>query len=222
VDSSDLKREKLKLLKDSQAALSLFYDFQRILKAAKYNNFLVLLDEFEYIPTLTTPKVTVILDTFRTIFDYYGISESTNPGTLAKVIFVFAISPGGWERIKGLEASAIKRTGGGGIAPFLDRISPVDIIHLKPLTPNEIVDLIALRLQKHRTVKGKALKRLYPFTPKCVKLIAEITQGVPRRVLQYGSILLEDAAKKRKKIITSKYAKKVLEELNLYAEPDLL
>lgn len=218
VEASDLRKEKLKLLKNSQGALSLFFDFQRILKAAKYNNFLMLLDEFEYIPTLTTPKVTVILDTFRTIFDYYGVSESTEPGKMAKVIFVFAISPGGWERIKELESSTLKRTGGGGIAPFLDRISPVDIIQLKPLTPREVADLIAFRLHKHRTGKGKKLKRLHPFTPKCIRLIAEISQGVPRRALQYCSILLEDAAKNRRKIITSGYAKKVLEELNLYTE----
>jgi hypothetical protein len=218
VDRTDLKKEGLRQLKTSEDALTLLHDFQKILKASKYDNFLVLLDEFEYIPTLATTKVTVILDTFRAIFDHYGVSESSEPGAMAKIVFVFAISPGGWERIRELESSSIKRTGGGGIAPFLDRVSPVDIVNLKPLTPKETADLIAFRLKAHRKAGTENLSRLHPFTPKCVRFIAEVTQGVPRRTLQYCSILLEDASKKKKKIITSQYAKRVLEKLNLYAE----
>ena len=137
---------------------------------------------------------------------------------MAKIIFLFAISPGGWERIKELVSSAIKRTGGGRIAPFLDRVSPIDIVTLKPLSPKETADLVAFRLQAHRTRKGKDLPRLRPFTPKCIRFIAEVTQGVPRRTLQYCSILLDHAVRKKRRIITSKYAKQVLEELNLYTE----
>jgi hypothetical protein len=218
VTASELKASGLKTLKDSQTALEILFDFQRILKAAGYNNFLILLDEFEYIPTLSTPKVTIILDTFRNIFDRYGILESREPNTLAKIVFVFAISPGGWERMKDLEASAVKRTGGGGIAPFMDRISKIDVINLNPLTPKEVEDLVKYRLEKHRIKGEKVPHPLFPFTKECVEFIASVSQGVPRVVLQYCGILLEDAAEKGKEEITLEYAKEVLTELGLYEE----
>jgi len=219
VTASELKSAGLRTIRDSQTALELLYDFQRILKAAGYNNFLIFLDEFEYIPTLSTPKVTIILDTFRGIFDQYGLSESREPNKTAKVVFVFAISPGGWTKIKELEASAIKRTGGGGLAPFMDRVNPIDIINLSPLSPKETGELIAFRLEKHRVKGTKIPHPLYPFTEKCIEFIAEISQGVPRRVLQFCSILLEDAAEKGKEKITLTYAKKVLKELKIYVKP---
>jgi hypothetical protein len=219
VTTSELKTSGLRTIKDSQTALELLFDFQKILKAAGYNNFLILLDEFEYIPTLSTPKVTVVLDTFRNIFDQYGVFESREPNTMAKMVFVFAISPGGWERIKELEASAIKRTGGGGLAPFMDRVNRIDVIYLSALSLKEIEDLIVYRLEKHR-VKGERVPQpLYPFTKQCIEFIANISQGVPRRVLQLCSILLEDAAEKGKGKITPEFAKKVLKELGLYEEP---
>jgi len=215
MNASDIRKVGLVNIRDSQTALELLFDFQKILKAAGYNNFLILLDEFEYIPTLSTPKVTIILNTFRTIFDHYGVVESREPNTMAKVVFVFAISPGGWRRINELEASAIKRTGGGGIAPFLSRVNPIDIINLGPLTPDEIKELIEYRLQEHRIKTRKVPHPLYPFTEECIRFISEKSQGVPRRALQFCGIILEDAYEKGVEKITSKYAKRVLEELNL-------
>jgi len=219
VSGSEVRAAGLKTIRDSQTALGVLFDFQKILKAAGYNNFLILLDEFEYIPTLSTPKVTVILDTFRNVFDQYGLSESRESGKTAKIVFVFAVSPGGWERIKELEASAIKRTGGGGFAPFMDRVNPIDIISLNPLNPKETVDLIAYRLKKHMAKRVKISQSLYPFTKECIEFVAEASQGVPRDALRFCGILLEDAAEKGKEKITLEYAKKVLKELNLYVEP---
>ena len=215
VSGSELRTAGLRTVKDSQTALGLLFDFQRILKAVGYNSFLILLDEFEYIPTLSTIKVTIVLDTFRNIFDYYGVSESREPNMMAKMVFVFAVSPGGWQRIKELETSAIKRTGGGGLAPFMDRVNPIDVIDLGPLSPKETGDLIAYRLEKHRVKGAKIPRPLYPFTEKCIEFIAEISHGVPRRVLQLCSILLEDAAEKGKEEITLTYAKKVFKELKI-------
>lgn len=218
---SELKAAGLRTVKDSQVALDLLFDFQGILKAADYNNFLIILDEFEYIPTLSTSRVTVVLDTFRSIFDQYGISESRESNKLAKIVFLFAISPGGWQRIKDLESSAIKRTGGGGLAPFMDRINPIDIITLSPLSPKEIRELIKNRLEKHRIVDEKVPDSLYPFAKESVDFVAEISQGVPRRALQLCGILLEDSAEKSKAKITLKQAKKVLGDLGLYTEPKI-
>ena len=56
---------------------------------------------------------------------------------------------------------------------------------------------------------------LYPFTEECIRFISEKSQGVPRRALQFCGIILEDAYEKGVEKITSKYAKRVLEELNL-------
>jgi hypothetical protein len=214
VNTSELRGTGLRPIRDATSAISCLFDFQVILKKAGYNNLLIMLDEFEYIMHFSPSRITAILNTLREIFDNYGISESRNPGRMAKIVFLFAISPGGWNALGDLERSAMRRTGGGGIAPFMRRVSAIDIITLLPLSPEGIVELLKLRLSEHR--KSKVSNLLHPFTPEAALLIGEIAEGVPSKALDYAGIVIEVASERRMERIDVADVKEILGELYLY------
>jgi len=199
-------------LSSSPQVLELFFDFLRAIKLAGYDNFLLLLDEFEYITAvLGDVRITQVLNTFREIFDHCGYYK---PGQIANPVFFFAISPGGWERLKDLERSARKRTGGGGIAPFMERVSLRDIIQLKPFAFEDTKQLVKLRLEEFRT--KKVADPFYPFTEKCIEYVHGLSFNKPRNVIQYCGILLEDALDESLKRIDATDAKRILKKYGIY------
>lgn len=214
----DIKSFGLKSgIKDSSTALRYLFDFQRILKASGYDNFLVMLDEFEYvISTLGEKKITHVLNTFKEVFDQFSLSEGREPGRMTKIVFLFASSPGGWERLIRLVKTSEKKTGGGGIAPFYDRINSLDFITLAPFSLEDTKELIKSRLDIHRA--NKPPDPFFPFTNESIELIHELGERVPRKILEYCDILLEEAAEQGLKRITAMDAKKILEKFRLYPQ----
>ncbi|MFX0135552.1 MAG: BREX system ATP-binding domain-containing protein [Candidatus Hodarchaeota archaeon] len=204
-------------LKDSPTAMSYFFNFLKVLKQAEYDSMLILLDEFEYIMnTQGEKKITQILNTFKEIFDDFGLYEGREQGQRAKVIFFFAISPGGWEKLLDLRRTSVKKTGGGGIAPFLDRISNKDIIGLKPFYEEDTFELVRLRLEENRT--NTPQNPFFPFTNACIKLVYSVSENNPRHILEYCGILLEDALDVGLSEIDEKSAKEILGKYGIDAE----
>jgi len=196
-------------LSDSPTGIELFFDFLRAIKFAGYDNFLMLVDEFEYITSvLGEKKITQVLNTFRQIYDDFGIYDRRCNNNLAKPIFMFAISPGGWDSLRELDETARKKTGGGGIAPFMERISNKDIISLEAFSLEDSLELVQLRLSEARTKEIK--NPLSPFTKKCIEFVHKVSFNKPRNVLQYCKILLEDASEEGVKEIDVTDAKKIL------------
>jgi hypothetical protein len=212
-ESVNEEGEKLSIrpVKASEEAKAIFFAFLRVMKMAVYNNLLIILDEFEYVMTLSTSRITVILQTLREIFDEY----SRQPQNLAKVVIFFTTSPGGWDKLRQLEVSQVKRTGGAGIVPFRQRIDPRDVISLSPLTLDETEELIRIRLKAYRNDKVK--DELQPFTEKAIEVIFRASQGVPRLALVYASIILDYATERHIRSITAKDALDPLVKLNLYS-----
>ena len=206
-------------LSDSPTGLKLFFDFLKAIRMAGYASFLLLLDEFEYIPSiLGEKKITQILNTFREIFDSFGMHEDLEPGMYANPIFIFAASPGGWTRLEKLEKDALKKTGGGGIAPFMERINKKDIIDLKPFSLDKTMELVKLRLSE---VRVKPMNDpFFPFTEDCIKYIHEASLNKPRNVIQYCKILIEDALEKEIKRIDVKKAKSILDGYGISSESE--
>jgi hypothetical protein len=202
----------LKTIRTSEEAKVVFREFLRVLRLANYDNLLIILDEFEYIMTQSASRITVILQTLREIFDEYSIQ----PERLAKVVIVFTVSPGGWERLSNLEVSQTKRTGGAGIVPFRQRIDPRDIIALSSLSPSEVEEMIAIRLTAHRLARPPT--PIHPFTKGAIRVISEASNGVPRIALVYASILLDNTIEKNLKEISESDAKRILKEMNVYVE----
>lgn len=199
---------------DSQTGISLFYDFLRVVKLAEYSSFLVLVDEFEYIATLGEKKITQILNTFREIYDKFGAYDAKHNGVIANPIFVFATSPGGWHTLNDLTQAAIRKTGGGGIAPFMERVNPRDMVTLGPFSLENTIELLTNRLSEVR--EGTVKDDLYPFDRGAVDYIHRLSFNKPRNVIQYCGILLEDAAQEELAKIDASTAEEILKKYGIY------
>ena len=204
-------------LSDSPMGIEFFFDFLRAIKLAEYDSFLLLIDEFEYITSvLGEKKITQILNTFRQIYDDFGVYHRRFSAKVAKPIFMFAISPGGWDSLEELDKAARKKTGGGGIAPFMERISKKDMISLKAFSQGDSLELVKLRLGEARIKKIE--DPLLPFTKECIQYVHRLSFNKPRNVIQYCRILLEDSLEKGIMEIDLKAAKGILGKYNISIE----
>jgi len=201
---------------DSPTSLALFFDFLRMINRAGYNNFLVLVDEFEYLAAQGEKKIIQILNTFREIFDDFGDYNKRYAGAIAKPHFLFATSPGGWDRLTDLETALTKKIGGAGIAPFMRRLSKRNMITLEAFTKENTLELVKTRLSETRT---KELKDpLFPFTTGAIEHVHAVSLYRPGNVIQYCGILLEDALNEGLENIGEKDAKKILQKYGIVSK----
>lgn len=146
-----------------------FHNFLKFLKHAEIENIYLLIDEFEYVVTVYNQKqIDAILYFFKEIYDEYG----NNPDSLAKTIFIIAMTPGCWEFLTNMEA----RKGGGGIIPWMDRVNPkINKIELLPLSEKNTEILLVDRIKENRTNHAETLPhKSWPFiSPEFFKVIYE-------------------------------------------------
>jgi len=215
--SSDIKKIGLgKMIKDSPKILSIFYDFLRIIKSKKYEHMLILLDEFEYmIDIQSNVKVSRILATFRIMFDDIGYIFQNEPKKMASMVFVFAITPGGWGKLGQLEKKAVEGSGGGGVAPFMQRLRADSYVQLKPFSLDDVKQLFRIRLKKHRLPNSPERNVYYPFTEDTIKYIQEKGMNNPRFILQLASLILDDAIKEKLHIINESDAINIINKYPL-------
>lgn len=202
-------------LSDSPTGLTVYFEWLKYVALAGYHTFLVLIDEVEYIAVQSEAKVSQILNTFREIFDRGAVRVQEEPERSAKTVFVLAVSPGGWDRLKDLEAASIRKTGGAGIAPFMERISPRDRIDLPPFTLDDTQELVRKRLAG--AALGARRTTIEPFTDDAIRYVHEAAFRKPRNVIQYCAIILEDAVQEGLNQITFQEAKRILAKYGIQA-----
>ena len=110
--------------------------------------------------------------------------------------------------MKGLERAAVRKTGGGGIAPFMERVSPRDTIDLVPFSGADTKELVKQRLAMFRTQETE--NPLDPFAEDAVEYVHSVSFNKPRNVIQYCGILLEDALIEGLERITGEDAARLL------------
>lgn len=201
---------------DSPTSLALFFDFLRVINQGGYNNFLVLVDEFEYLAAQGEKKIIQILNTFRQIFDDFGDYGKSYKEAVAKPHFMFATSPGGWERLTELETALTRKIGGAGIAPFMRRLSKRNMMTLDPFTKEKTLELVRLRLSEERIKEPK--DPLFPFTEGAIEHVHSVSLYRPGNVIQYCGILLEDALENSLEKIDEKDARKILNKYGIVAK----
>lgn len=206
---SELKKIGMRqALQDSHTGLNLFFEWLRLIGLAGYHTLLVLTDEFEYIAqVLSEIRVSQVLNTFREIFDR-STQLATDQVTAAKPVFVFAASPGGWERLTQLAEASMKKAGGAGIAPFMRRLNPRDQIDLGPFSLEDTKELVRLRLDRCRA--ETPTEPFSPFTEEAIDYVHSTSFNKPANVIQYCSILLEDALLEKLDRITAEDAERLL------------
>lgn len=210
-------------LNASDKALNYLNQFLVLLKQIGYSSLVVLLDEFEYVVTVYSPrKVNQMMHMFRHIYDEFA--ESRSKGfTPANLIFVIAITPTGWDDLTNLEkpSSIPVKSGGAGVTPWLNRIQPIrgrNVFELKPFDKKETEMLVIARLQKKRG-EARVPYNTFPFvTPPFIDLLYEQTKGVPKDVLQICDLVIAVALEKELKEINAENGKEILKTYHLYRE----
>lgn len=204
-----------KILSKSSQGLKILYDFQKVLKLAGYDNLVILIDEFEYVVNVYSEKqVTTILHTFKEIYDEFIRVTTKKPKSIANLIFIIAMTPKGWDFLVETEAKLIKKTGGGGITPWMERIRPEEFtIYLDPLSKSSATELIKDRINRKRLSYMKPPYKTFPFIhPEFFNVIYKSSEGIPRFILRYSDIVLDHAQNEGIKEITGEYAEKVLKK----------
>lgn len=199
-----------RMIRSSERALRIYYNFLRLIKYANYDHMLLLLDEFEYVIGIQSSRqITKILATFRSMFDDIG-SMYKSQNSIASVVIVFAISPGGWHTLTELERTLVEKTGGGGVAPFMQRLRWDSYAALEPFSVEDTKELIKIRLAAHRLGEERPANEFYPFTEEAIEYLHEKGQRTPRTILQLAGIVLEDAIRGNLKKIEREDAKTIL------------
>jgi|APSaa5957512535_1039671.scaffolds.fasta_scaffold07575_6 hypothetical protein len=192
----------------SADALQVFHNFLKFLKHAEIEDVYLLIDEFEYVVTVYNQKqIDAILYFFKDIYDKYG----DTPDSLAKTIFIIAMTPGCWDFLTNME----ERKGGGGIIPWMDRVNPkINKIELLPLSEKETESLLMQRIDKNRTTHaGKLPNKAWPFvSPEFFKIIYEKSGGKPRKSLKYCDHVFDCGIQENVAEFDGEYTTKILEQ----------
>ncbi len=202
-------------LRTPDAMVGALFEVLKLMTRAEYTTLLVLVDEFEFIRAQLGDKAVVaVLDALRSIFDEFAAIKKE----AAKIVFVFGVSTQAWDKIMDLDASLRVKTGGGGIAPFTERILPSDRVTLHPWSEEATLQLVRSRLEEVRD--SDSANPWAPFTESAVRYVHKISQQKPRLVLQNCFMVLEEAANdENAKTIDAELAKKVLERFNVATAP---
>jgi hypothetical protein len=201
----------------------LIFGLQFILASNRKRAFLWLIDEFEYVLVLSKPKLSQLAQTLRELYDHQTEFENEfGPNASAKIIFVFATSPSGWQRLALVAEGAGMRAGltgtaGVGVAPFHRRVSPTHIIDIDPLSRADTRKLIEVRMKS----REKDVKPPYiPFTEDFITYIYEMSKGRPNELVMLCDVIFLEAQAQKLSAVDQKRAKDILLKLGLRAEPE--
>lgn len=206
--------------RDGQA---LIFGLQFALANDRKRALLWLIDEFEYILVLSKPKLSQLAQTLRELYDRQSDFEKEyGTGTSAKIIFILATSPTGWERLattaegSGMRAG-LSGTAGVGVAPFHRRVSSSNIINLGPLSRRETRQLIEARMNS----RDKAVDPVYiPFTDDYISYVYLLTKGRPDEIVKYCDIVFLEAQRLGLMEVDEQAARKILLELGIRDKPE--
>jgi len=210
-------------LNESEKALRYLNQFLVLLRHVGYNSLVVLVDEFEYVVTVYSPrKVNQMMHIFRHIYDEFAESKmkGLNP---ANLIFVIAVTPTGWDDLTNFEkATSIPiKTGGAGVRPWLNRVQPIrgrNLLELRPFERKETEMLVIARLEKKRG-ETKVPYETFPFvTPPFINLLYEQTKGVPKDIIQLCDLVISVALERGLKQIDAENGKEILKTYHLFKE----
>lgn len=210
-------------LNESDKALRFLTQFMVLLRRIGHHSLVVLVDEFEYVVTVYSPrKVNQMMHMFRHIYDEFA--EFKKKGlSLANLIFVIAITPTGWDDLTNLEkpTSIPVKSGGAGVRPWLNRVRPIrgrNVFELRPFNREETESLVIARLEKKRK-ETEVPYKTFPFvTPPFIDLLYEQTKGVPKDIIQLCDLIIGVALERGLSEINAENGKEILKTYHLFKE----
>ncbi len=198
---------------NTETALEFLAVLLCMLHDAETKSLVLCVDEAEYVfSQMNARKAALVFNSLRAMYD---LPESPNLGLrlqpLANIIFFFAISTAGMEKLSKMEK--VEQHQGGPIQPLLTRIERK--ISLARLTAAETKNLVEEYLKTSRTTGERLSSPLIPYTKDFVDYVFDLTQGHPRSIVERCDYVIAEGIKDHIKEITKQYAKGVFDRLHL-------
>lgn len=201
------------VLDNTETALEFLAALLSMLHDAQIRSLVLCVDEAEYIfSQMTSRKAALVFNSLRAMYD---LPESPNLGLplqpIANIIFFFAISTAGMEKLRKMEK--VESHQGGPIQPLLTRVHRS--ISLARLSQEETHQLVEIYLKTCRTTGKRLSSPLIPYTKAFVDYVYSLTKGHPRGIVERCDYVITEGLKDHIKQITKEYAKEVFNKLNL-------
>jgi len=205
---------------ETDLALDYLIGFLYLIKESGYPNFLITIDEFEYVFSLVTKSnQPIYLALFRRLYDLRVRIPKKLRNLCANITIFLAVSPDGESNLENLQIS--ESSTGGPTAALRRRIS-YNKIYLTAFTPNYTRELVEKRLRLNRITGKYEDEPLIPFTEDFVEFIHEISDGRPEIIIDRCDNVLDQGLEKRVNKLTQDFAKNVLLErgidISIYVE----
>jgi len=197
----------LKKIDKIDIAKEYFFGFLMFLRKLDYKTLLLAIDEFEGLFALVSKSQQAIyVALLRSLYDFpMGINIQ---GEIANLLLFFGISEAGWSSLQEMEKK--ENAIGGPTVPFMDRVEKS--IVLTNLNLHHTTELIERRLKFNRIDGDFAKEPLIPFTTDFVEFIFEVTEGVPRYIIETCGLVLDEGISKKVNRLDRKFADNVLKE----------
>lgn len=205
-------------IKTNEDATALLQALQLLVRAAGITALVVLIDEVEYIGALPKSQQTAVLDSLKHLWDQ-EVDFFSRGADASQLLMLLAATPNFWQQAKAqLLKEGERGQSGIGATPFFARIRQSDIIEMPAdLTDSEARHLIAWRMNEVRP--GKKKEDVIPFTEDYVEYVYQLSQGLPRQIIEICGVVLQEAAQRKLRSINAAEAKKILRELLISYEP---
>jgi len=212
--------EETQQIKTPDDAIALLQAFQIVMRAAGVAAVAVMIDEVEYVDALPKGQRTAVVDSLKHLWDQ-EVEFFSRGAEGAQLLMLLAATPNFWQRMR---SQVLVEGGRGesavGITPFFARIRPSDIVEMPAeLAPDEARDLIVNRMTEVRSGAGLKKEDIIPFTDDYVDYVYELSQGLPRQIIEICGVVISEAAKKKLRSIDAAAAKKILRDLLISYEP---
>lgn len=210
---AELRRANIRRVpKTAEAMLEYLTVLLVLLHAVGIRTLVLLVDEAEYIfSQLSDKKSALVFNALRAMYDLPDDPNHGHGYATANIVFFFAISTSGHAQLHRLEKTESRQ--GGPIQPLLSRLNKT--ISLGFLSKSETKDFLEEYLRMDRVTGKKTTDPLIPYDDSFVEFLYEVTEGHPRRIVERCDYVLEEGLKDRTPVLTKKYAKQVLERLNV-------
>jgi Cdc6-like AAA superfamily ATPase len=219
-NANDLGIPDFLQLKTNEDALDLLITLQLLARIAGYDGVVLAVDEVEYIDQAPRSQQGRAFDSLKWLWDsQVAVASDEAAPEIARLLIVLAATPSFWQSKVELVRSSSRPVGAlVGLTPFFDRIPPANVVEMpEGLSQDEARELIVSRMSEARD--GKVASPIIPFTERFVEYVFELTQGLPRRVIEICEIVVAEALRRKLPKIDRKDAEEILRDLLIAYEP---
>jgi hypothetical protein len=202
-------------IKTNDDAIEVLQALQVIVHWAGIEAVALLIDEAEFIDGLPRVQQTAVFDSIKNLWDQ-EVALFSSDVQAAQLVMVLAATPTFWQlRTQQLRGEQQKARVVVGLTPFVARIPQENIIEMPTeLALGEARELIVSRMSEARDGK----EELIPFTDDYVDYVYELTQGLPRTIIEVCATVVSEAARRKLKKIDQAAARQILKDLLLSYE----